>query len=52
MSEDITYCAYDCKNMKCERNNKHIKKIDITITHSFAYFDSCKEREQRGEQNG
>jgi len=46
MSEDITYCAYKCKNTKCERNFKNIKQFNIP--HSFTYFDDCKERKQKG----
>lgn len=39
MSEDITYCAYNCKNTKCKRNSKNIKQFNIP--HSFAYFHDC-----------
>ena len=48
MSEDITYCAYKCTKTKCERNFKNIKQFNIP--HSFAYYDDCKEREQKGDE--
>lgn len=48
MSEDITYCAYKCTNTKCKRNFKNIKQFNTP--HSFAYFDDCNEREQRGDE--
>lgn len=38
-SEDITFCANKgCKDMKCERNPKHIR---LLIPHSFALFPDC-----------
>ena len=38
-SEDITFCANaGCKDMKCERNMKHIW---LPIPHSFALFPDC-----------
>jgi hypothetical protein len=40
MSEDITFCLADCENMKCERNKKHIKIMDIP--HSFANYENIK----------
>ena len=39
MSEDITFCGYDCPNKKCERNRKNIKQH--WLDHSFAYFEDC-----------
>jgi hypothetical protein len=39
-SEDITFCANKvCNDMKCYRNPKHIKHLDIP--HSFALFRDC-----------
>lgn len=38
-SEDITFCANSrCKDMKCDRNMKHIR---LPIDHSFALFRDC-----------
>ena len=38
-SEDITFCANcGCRDMKCERNPKHIW---LPIPHSFALFEDC-----------
>lgn len=39
LSEDITFCANKwCKDMKCERNPRHIR---LPIPHSFALFPDC-----------
>lgn len=39
-SEDITFCANrGCNDMKCYRNPKHIRILDIP--HSFALFRDC-----------
>jgi hypothetical protein len=39
-SEDITFCANKgCNDMKCYRNPKHIRILDIP--HSFALFRDC-----------
>ena len=39
-SEDITFCANKgCKDMKCERNMKHIR---LLIPHSVALFPDCQ----------
>ena len=32
-SEDITWCGRECEEMKCRRNQKHIR---LPIPHSFA----------------
>ena len=49
MSENITYCGYSkCPNTDCERHATHSK---MTYD-SFAYFDDCKDRKRRGEENG
>lgn len=40
-SEDITFCSKsDCKNTKCERNQKNIQHYEID--HSYAMFTECE----------
>ena len=40
MFEDITFCGnMDCSDMKCHRNPKHIRVLDIP--HSFGWFNEC-----------
>lgn len=49
MSEDMTYCLANCKNMAtCYRNPKRIKQHDIP--HSYSDFSKvCMGYEQVGE---
>lgn len=37
MNEDITFCANNCLNHKCERHPRNIR--DYRIPHSFAFLD-------------
>lgn len=39
MNYDITFCARECENMKCERNQKHIKSSGRIV--SMAIFSEC-----------
>lgn len=48
MSDDITFCADNCKNKKCFRNPVNIK--DRTIPHSYSYLkdtDYCPYKKER-----
>lgn len=54
-SEDMTFCAFDCDNKKCIRNNKNIKSFNIP--HSYSYFTECGyrkkwEKKQMSMQSG
>lgn len=40
MNEDITYCMSECNDMKCFRNNKHIK---LPIPHSYAFLEGTED---------
>ncbi len=52
MSEDITWCGkWDCENLECFRNPKHIK---LDIPHSFALLENTefciKTKEEKKEE--
>ena len=52
MNEDITYCMSECNDMKCFRNNKHIK---LPIPHSYAFLEGtedCHKIKQNEGENG
>lgn len=52
MNEDITYCMSECNDMKCFRNNKHIK---LPIPHSYAFLEGtedCHKIKQKEGENG
>lgn len=52
MNEDITYCMSECNDMKCFRNNKHIK---LPIPHSYAFLEEtedCHKIKQKEGENG
>lgn len=40
-SYDITFCARECNNNKCERNKKRLKGWIYPV--SMAYFNECKD---------
>lgn len=59
MSDDITFCANECKNKKCRRHRSNIREPQYL--HSFAYFEGtqyCEKKhkptgaDMRGEENG
>ena len=39
-NEDITFCANECDNISCRRNQKNIKIHNIP--HSFSYFEGTE----------
>lgn len=48
MNEDITFCAnYNCGDMGCMRNPKHIK---LPIPHSFSLFPKCEKWSYKGAE--
>lgn len=47
---DITYCARDCANYKCERNKEHLEPAQRKCVW-FEAFEACKEFIGKGEYN-
>lgn len=48
-NEDITFCADECDNMECRRNQKNIRLHDIP--HSFSYFKGTEVCEMTQKDN-
>jgi len=44
MNLDITFCSNkNCKNMKCDRNQKHLKELDYKVNHIWCgNFTDCE----------
>lgn len=50
-SEDITFCSKpDCRNTKCERNQKNIKQY--WLDHSYAMFTECEYFKETSDEQG